>query len=93
MAVSKPVTEQQVKNALLPLSAEVANMRDEQIRMLAKVEKNTKYLFGNGEAGLDERVRNIETQINKQNKIFSTLALGVGGWVLVEVVKILLGHF
>jgi len=93
MAVSKAITERKLSDALLPLTAEVANMRDEQQELYKKVEKNYKYLFGNGEAGLDERVRNIETQLNKQTKIFTTLALSVGGYVLVEVVKLLLEHF
>ena len=100
MAAIKAITERKLKEALLPLTAEVANMRDEQMTIsgkleavICKAEKNYKYLFGNGEAGLDERVRNIEKQLKQQTKIFTTLSLGVGSYVLVEVVKVLLEHF
>lgn len=96
----EPVTEVQLKAALEPITREINDMRydmGEMKRIIQplqeKAEKNYKYLFGNGEAGLDERVRNIERSVDSAKTNLRWVALAVGGYVLVEIVKVLLTHF
>lgn len=100
MADNEPVTELQLKAALEPITREINDMRADMGEMKRAIEplkekadKNYKYLFGNGEAGLDERVRNIERSAESVKKWLSWVAVAVGGYVLVEIVKILLTHF
>ena len=64
-----------------------------------KVDKNYKYLFGNGEVGLDERVRNLEVNVKKLDEkivqminAFKWLGGIVGGYVVIEIVKFLLNN-
>lgn len=89
---TKALTRADLKSELLPITAEVANMRDEQRLISEKTEKTYKYLFGNGDVGMDERVRNIEKQLSKLSKTFNTLALAAGGYLIVEIIKLLLEH-
>ena len=58
-----------------------------------KIEKNTKYLYGNGEPGFDERLRNIERTLNNLMKVLSLFLIPLSAYVIVEAVKILLSHF
>lgn len=58
----------------------------------AQGEKTYHYLFGNGDVGLDERVRNIEKKLGDMIGIFKWVAIVVGGYVLVELVKLVLTH-
>ena len=94
--MAKQITEAKLHNilsdALLPISAEVANIHDQQKVLIGKVEKNYKYLFGNGEAGLDERGRMLEKNMDKLTKTFSWVGLVAGGYLIVEIVKMLLSH-
>ena len=39
-----------------------------RVQLQAKVDKHDKYLFGNGEPGMDEQIRNIGTWIGEQKK-------------------------
>lgn len=69
-----------------------------RVEDLARVAtKNQHYLFGNGEAGLDERVRGVEKSIDMLEKKFDAWTnVGkwfsgvVGAYVLLEVVKFIL---
>ena len=100
MITDLPVTELQLKAALEPIVREINDMRYDMGEMKTAIEplkirseKNYKYLFGNGEMGLDERVRNMERSIDGAKNNLRWVALAVGGYVLVEIVKVLLTHF
>ena len=55
-----------------------------------KSNKNYNYLFGNGEPGLDERVRNLEKKMNDFGNAVRWLAVVAGGYLVVEIVKFIL---
>ena len=77
---------------LTKIAADVAATR-------STAERNAKTLFGNGDPGMDERIRNMERSIVELTKKMDTFINvfrwggGVAGaYVLVEVVKVLLSH-
>lgn len=58
----------------------------------AGVQKNAKYLFGNGDSiGLDERVRNIEAKLSLLLKLAWGVVVPVGGWFAVKLFEALIG--
>ena len=91
-AITEAKFKEMLTSALLPISAEVAKINDHQSDIEKKVEKNYKYLFGNGDAGLDERVRNLEQKLDKQTKAFQWVGVIAGGYLIVEIIKILASH-
>ncbi len=57
-----------------------------------KADKTYNKLFGDGEIGFDERLRNVETKLDKLLKVFQSIGYVLGGYLLVEIAKILLEH-
>ena len=69
MAVSKPVTERQLKDAFLPMEAEIANMRDDVTELRDEFKQMKKVITGNGSGiGLDEQARNNRRDIDESKE-------------------------
>ena len=70
--------------------SDIANISRVIAEYTEKSNKNYKYLFGNGEPGLDERVRNLEKKMNDFGNAVRWLAVVAGGYLVVEIVKFIL---
>lgn len=108
MAINKTITEQILHSELELFEAKLfeklelrfGEMRDEMRktneRIVAPVremaDKTYKWVFGNGDPGADERLRNIERQITHASRALWVLAVSVGGYIAVEIVKVLIEH-
>jgi len=95
-----PVTIIELKQALEPITREVndarrdvADMQRAISEVKSRADKSYLYLFGNGEPGLDERVRNIERAISEARGAVRWLIVVIGGYVIVRVAEIILSHF
>jgi HEAT repeat protein len=95
-----PVTILELEKALAPIAREVndarrdvADMQRAISEVKSRADKSYLYLFGNGEPGLDERVRNIERAISDARGAVRWLIVVIGGYVVVKAVEIILSHF
>jgi HEAT repeat protein len=89
-----------LEKALAPIAREVndarrdvADMQRAISEVKSRADKSYLYLFGNGEPGLDERVRNIERAISDARGAVRWLIVVIGGYVVVKAVEIILSHF
>lgn len=93
MATNKAVTEAELHVELQDMEK---RLRDTMERIVLpvreKAEKTYNKLFGNGEIGFDERLRNVEIKLDKLLKTFQWIGIVLGGYLIVEVAKIILEH-
>jgi len=54
---------------------------------------NKKYLFGNGEIGMDERIRNLEKSVGLLVKLAWAVAVPVAGFYSVRIAEELIRIF
>lgn len=57
-----------------------------------RLDKVYKYVFGNGEIGLDERMRNLEKTMTQLTKALYFVGGSVIAWVIVRAIEIFTQH-
>ena len=85
------VTRKYLDDALSTLKKDLRADIDKDLSLIKiDVEKNKKYLFGNGESiGIDEKIRNIENGIQILVKLAWGVAIPVAGYYAIKIVEFL----
>ena len=92
MAVSKPVTERQLKDAFLPMEAEIANMRDDVTELRTEI-REIKHIVkgdGNGTPGHGEQIRDNREAITAINKKLDKIGDSVSGMSKTLIISFIL---
>lgn len=79
-------------NSVEKAQKDIANIARRVEEIFMQANKNTKYLFGNGEPGLDERMRNVERRLADMIGALKWVTIVIGGYVILEVVKVIMEH-
>jgi len=85
------ITREYLDKALGTLKKDLRADIDKDLSLIKiDVDKNKKYLFGNGDSiGIDEKIRNIEKGIQVLVKLAWGVAIPVAGYYAIRIVEFL----